>query len=101
LSATAGDAWLKLVHDPSWSLMQLPGTYALRGVVSLDFAPSERRAARSQQASADPSATELTCTVGSIDGSIFAANADARTIGIAVFPPQASWDAASAVVLVR
>jgi hypothetical protein len=101
LSATSGDAWLKLVHDPSWSLMQLPGTYALRGVVSLDFAPPEQLAAQSQQASADPSATEPNCTVGSIDGSIFAASADARTIGVAVFPPQASWDAASAVVLVR
>jgi len=41
LSATAGDAWLTLVHDPSWLLMRLPGTYALRGVVSLDFASPE------------------------------------------------------------
>src|SRR5262249_27399537 len=50
LSGTAGDAWLKLVHVPSWSLMQLPGTYTLRGVVSLDFAAPEEVAVQSQQA---------------------------------------------------
>jgi hypothetical protein len=101
LSATAGDAWLKLVRDPAWSLMQLPGTYSLRGVVSLDFASPKWVAAQSQHASAGQPSAASSCTVGGVDGSIFAASADAHTIGIAVFPPQASWDAASAVVLVR
>jgi hypothetical protein len=101
LSVTAGDAWLKLVHDPAWSLMQLPGTYSLRGVMSLDFASPEPVAAQSQRTSAGQSTTVSSCTVGGADGDTFAADADAHTIGIAVFPPQASWDAASAVVLVR
>jgi hypothetical protein len=101
LSATAGDAWLKLVHDPAWSLMQLPGTYSLRGVVSLDFASPEQAAAQSQGAPVGQQVAVSSCTVGGVDGVTLAAGADAQMIGIAVFPPQASWDAASAVVLVR
>lgn len=101
LSTTAGDAWLKLVHDPSWSLMQLPGTYSLRGVVSLDFASPEQVAAQSQQAPVGQQAAVPSCTVGGVDGVTLAAGAEAHSIGIAVFPPRASWDAASAVVLVR
>jgi hypothetical protein len=101
LSATAGDAWLKLVHDPSWSLMQLPGTYSLRGVLSLDFASPEQVATQSQRTPAGQRAAAPSCTVGGVDGLTLATGADAHSIGIAVFPPQASWDAASAVVLVR
>jgi hypothetical protein len=101
LSTTAGDAWLKLVHDPTWSLMQLPGSYSLRGVVSLDVVSPEQVAAQSQEAPASQQAAVPSCTVGGIDGMTLAAGADAQTIGIAVFPPQASWDAASAVVLVK
>jgi hypothetical protein len=66
LSATAGDAWLKLVHDPSWSLMQLPGTYSLRGVVSLDFVPPEGLVAQSQRPLAGHSTTGPGCTVGAL-----------------------------------
>jgi hypothetical protein len=101
LSATAGDAWLKLVRQPSWSLMQLPGRYALRGIVSLDVASPEQVAAQSQSASTGQQTTMSGCTVSGVDGATLAAGADARSIGIAVFPPQASWDAASAVVLVQ
>jgi hypothetical protein len=101
LAATAGDAWLKLVHTPSWSLMQLPGTYSLRGVVSLDFASPEQVAAQGQRAPAGQTAVVSSCTVGDVDATTLAAGAAAHSIGIAVFPPRASWDAASAVVLVR
>jgi hypothetical protein len=101
LSATAGDAWLKLVHEPSWSLMQLPGTYSLRGVVSLDFASPEQVAAQSYEALASQQAEGSSCTVGGVGGVTLAAGANAYSIGIAVFPPRASWDAASAVVLVK
>ena len=101
LSATAGDAWLKLVHEPTWSLMQLPGTYSLRGVVSLDFASPEHVATQSQEARAGQQVAAPSCTVGGVDGVALSAGADAHSIGIAVFPPRASWDASSAVVLVR
>jgi hypothetical protein len=92
---------LKLVHDPSWSLMQLPGSYSLRGVLSLDFESPEQVAAQAQRAPAGQRAAAPSCTVGGVDGLTLAAGADAHSIGIAVFPPRASWDAASAVVLVR
>jgi hypothetical protein len=101
LSATAGDAWLKLVHEPTWSLMQLPGTYSLRGVVSLDFASPEQVAAQLQEAPAGQRPAAPSCSAGGVDGATLAAGADAHSIGIAVFPPRASWDAASAVVLVK
>jgi hypothetical protein len=100
LSQTAGDAWLQLVHAPSWSLMQLPGTYALRGVLSLDFAAPELAAASATPLSADQRSV-TTCTVGGFDATGLSPSTDAHSIGIAVFPPQAAWDSASAVVLVK
>ncbi len=100
LSETAGDAWLKLVHTPSWSLMQLPGTYALRGVLSLDFTAPEQVAA---QATSSPTLQQPvgSCVVGGFDATSLLPSADVHSIGIAVFPPQAAWDSASAVVLVQ
>jgi hypothetical protein len=96
LSETAGAAWLTLIHQPSWSLMQLPGAYALRGVLSLDFsAPEQATSALSGQQSPDR------CVVGDFAATSLSLNADAQRVGIAVFPPQAAWDSASAVVLVQ
>jgi hypothetical protein len=100
LSETAGDAWLTLVHQPSWSLMQLPGTYALRGVLSLDFTSPEHVVEEAQQSATAQNATSG-CVVGGFDTASLAAAADAHRIGIAVFPPQAAWDSASAIVLVQ
>ena len=100
LSHTAGDAWLTLVHQPSWSLMQLPGTYALRGVLSLDFASPDQIAIQAQQSSGR-SQPAIGCVVGGFDAASLAPGADAHRIGIAVFPPQAAWDSASAIVLVQ
>src|SRR5690242_9663576 len=37
LSATAGDAWLTLSRDRSFSLMSLPGQFTLRSVMPLAF----------------------------------------------------------------
>jgi hypothetical protein len=81
--------------------MQLPGTYALRGIVSLDFSSPEQVATQSQEAPAGQQLAAPNCTVGGVDGVALSAGGDAHSIGIAVFPPRASWDAASAVVLVR
>ncbi len=100
LSQAAGDAWLQLIHHPSWSLMQLPGTYTLRGVLSLDFATVAPGGAQMQRASVDQPAA-ATCTVGGFDTITLSSGMDARAIGIAIFPPQATWDSASAVVLVK
>jgi hypothetical protein len=100
LSETAGDAWLTLVHQPSWSLMQLPGTYALRGVLSLDLTSPEQIAGEAQQSAAAQNAPSG-CVVGGFDTASLTAAADAHRIGIAVFPPQAAWDSASAIVLVQ
>src|SRR5262245_4682811 len=66
LSHTAGDVWLTLIHHPSWSLMKLPGRYALRGVLSLDFVSPDQIAAQAQQSVAaqhSPSG----CVVGGFD----------------------------------
>jgi hypothetical protein len=100
LSITAGDAWLTLIHQPSWSLMQLPGSYALRGVVSLDFASSGQFAAQAQPSSSRVHAV-MGCLVGGFDATSLQLGANAYRIGIAVFPPQAAWDSASAVVLIQ
>lgn len=86
LSQTAGAAWLKLVHDHSWSLMDLPGGYALRSVMALDFG-APQAASR--------------CGIGGFDAATLATPSGATAIGIAVFPPQISWDSASAIVLVK
>jgi hypothetical protein len=98
LSQVAGDAWLKLVHDHSWSLMRLPGRYAMRSVMSLDFGTHSPAAqAGTQQQLAGDGA----CAVGGFDVATLPASSSATSIGIAVFPPQASWDSASAVVLIQ
>ena len=98
LSQVAGDAWLKLVHDHSWSLMQLPGRYTARSVMSLDFGTHNPAAqAGTQQQLAGDGA----CAVGGSDVATLPASSSATSIGIAVFPPQASWDSASAVVLIQ
>lgn len=85
LSATAADAWLTLVHHHDWSLRNLPGRYALRSVVALD----------------DGTSQPANCEVRGLDADTLRTAADATTIGVAVFPPQASWDSPSAVVLIR
>jgi hypothetical protein len=98
LSQTAGDAWLKLVRDPSWSLMRLPGHYQQRSVMTLDFGlPDSTTQAGSQQHLAGAGL----CTAGGFDLATLETSADATSVGIAVFPPQAAWDMASAVVLVQ
>jgi hypothetical protein len=100
LSHTAGDAWLTLIHQPSWSLMQLPGRYALRGVLSLDFASPDQIVAQADQSAAAQHATSG-CVVAGFDTASLSPSGDAHSIGIAVFPPQAAWDSASAIVLVK
>jgi hypothetical protein len=100
LSHTADEAWLTLIHQPSWSLMQLPGAYTLRGVLSLDFASPNQIAAQAQQSAATQHATSG-CLVGGFDTASLSPSGDAHRVGIAVFPPQAAWDSASAIVLVQ
>jgi hypothetical protein len=99
LSATAGDAWLKLSRDRSFSLMRLPGQYALRSVMPLAFDTPAASASADQTAPSGQVAYH--CTVGGLDMTTFALTPNATRMGIAVFPPQASWDMASAVVLVQ
>ena len=101
LSQVAGDAWLKLVRDPSWTLLRLPGTYTLRGVLALDLTSPAQAAAQAQPSLASQVALEASCVVGGFDAVSLASSTSARTIGIAVFPPQVSWDMASAVILVK
>jgi hypothetical protein len=99
LSATAGDAWLTLSRDRSFSLMRLPGQYALRSVMTLDFSSPAASTSADQTPSSGQQASD--CTVGRFDMTALASTTDATRIGIAVFPPQASWDMASAVVLIQ
>ena len=103
LSKTAGEAWLKLVHNPKFTLMDLSGHYNARGVLALDFTTPEQVAAQARQPQVRRavSANAGGCSVGGFDTTAMAAEQSSATIGIAVFPPQASWDSASAVVLVR
>lgn len=91
LSRIAGDAWLQLIHDHAWSLMQLPGDYALRSVVALDFSMPQH-ASQAQGAS---------CAVGGFDAGTLGIATSATAIGVALFPPQSPWDAASAIVLIQ
>jgi hypothetical protein len=100
LSQTAGDAWLKLIHDHSWSLMQLRGQYALRSVMALDFGAPDLAPEVDHQRGVT-GATDGTCAIGGFDTATLQTPNGATTIGIAVFPPQTSWDLASAVVLVK
>jgi hypothetical protein len=99
LSQTASEAWLKLTRDPSFSLMSLPGQYAMRSVLPLDFGAPNLATASNPAAQGDK--TTLACSVGGFDAAVLPAASGARQIGIAVFPPQASWDMASAVILVK
>jgi hypothetical protein len=99
LSATAGDAWLTLSHDRSFSLMSLPGQYALRSVMPLAFGTPTTGASTDQSVPLGQPVSD--CTVGALDMTTIVPTTGATRIGIAVFPPQAAWDMASAVVLVQ
>jgi hypothetical protein len=99
LSATAGEAWLKLSRDRSYSLMSLPGQYALRSVMPLAFGTPAAGARADQAAPSRQRASD--CTVGALDMTTLVPTTDATRIGIAVFPPQAAWDMASAVILIQ
>jgi hypothetical protein len=99
LSATAGDAWLTLSRDRSFSLMSLPGQYALRSVMPLSFGTPTASPGSDQGAASDQLASQ--CSIGALDFTALAPSSDATRIGIAVFPPQASWDMASAVLLIQ
>jgi hypothetical protein len=101
LSQVAGDAWLKLARDPSWTLLRLPGTYALRGVLALDLTSPAQAAVQAQPSLAGQAALEANCVVGGFDPMTLTPSANAHAIGIAIFPPQVSWDMASAVILVK
>lgn len=99
LGKTAGDAWLKLVQDRSWSLMDLTGSYKLRSVMALDFGAPDQATQADQMKQQTQGA--LRCGVGGLDAASLTVAGDGTRIGISVFPPQASWDGASAVVLVQ
>lgn len=101
LSRTAGSAWLKLVHDPKFTLMAVEGSYTARGVLALDITSPDQVAAQARRSQARQNATSDQCAVGGFDPATMTAEQTSSAIGIAVFPPQASWDSASAVVLVR
>jgi hypothetical protein len=96
LSQQAGEVWLRLVRSPSWSLADLEGGYALRAVLPLDL---EQDSAQSGIAHSERDMP--TCAIGGVDLAAFANERRGTAVGIAVFPPQASWDIASAVVLVK
>jgi hypothetical protein len=99
LSQTAGAAWLRLMHEPSFSLMQLPGTYTLRSVLPLDaHAPDVAGAVERDRSVAGAAPV---CAADGFDATMLPLDGSATQIGIAVFPPQASWDMASAVILVQ
>ena len=99
LNKTAGAAWLRLVHEPSFSLMQLPGTYTVRSVLPLrPDTPAEARAPLHNHSS---DAAASGCAADGFDPTTLPLTGNPRRIGIAVFPPQAAWDMASAVILVR
>lgn len=99
LTATAGEAWLRLSRDHSFSLMQLHGHYALRSVLPLDVAPSNHDVGA--PAALHGIASPRACAVAGFDATVLPAARDATRVGIAVFPPQAAWDMASAVILAR
>ena len=100
LSATAGAAWLRLAHDPSFSLMNLPDQYQWRSIMPLLSGTQATAGAPGQGVSTASSSTAV-CSTATFDVSIVPAASVATRIGIAVFPPQASWDMASAVILVQ
>lgn len=98
LAQVAGTAWLKLMHDRRFSLMQLPGTYASRSVVALDvdridntdsaMLPSQEEHGRSP------------CQLDGLEVALPTFGTRATRVGFVVFPPQATWDSPSAVILV-
>jgi hypothetical protein len=99
LNKTAGAAWLRLMHEPAFSLMQLPGTYTLRSVLPVEaHAPDATSAAEQDRSTTGAAAA---CAADGFDATTLPLTGGARRIGIAVFPPQASWDMASAVILVQ
>lgn len=85
LSQAASEAWLRLARERDFSLAQLDGRYVLRGVLPLDTL---------DQAAAS-------CAELQLDTAALAGLGSATRIGIAVFPPQAAWDLASAVILAQ
>ena len=85
LSQAAEAAWLRLARERDFSLAQLDGPYTLRGVLPLD--------------TLDQAAGS--CADLQLDATALAALGSATRIGIAVFPPQAAWDLASAVILAQ
>jgi len=99
LSEVAGAAWLRLVHEPSFSLMQLPGQYEMRSVLPFSVGASGATGAQGQAAPSD--ANVPACGIDGFDTTILPPASGATKIGIAVFPPQASWDLPSAVVLMQ
>ncbi len=99
LSQTAGDAWLKLTRDQSFSLMSLPGQYTMRSVLPLNFGTPNL--ATSSQSAGPGDVSSPACPIAGFDAATLPAVSSGSQIGIAVFPPQASWDMASAVVLVK
>jgi len=99
ISEVAGAAWLRLVHEPSFSLMQLPGQYAMRSVLPFNAGAPPTAGTQGQAAPSDTDAPA--CSAVGIDTTILPAASDATQIGIAVFPPQASWDLPSAVILMQ
>jgi hypothetical protein len=86
LTQTASAAWLRMVREPSFSLMQLPGSYRLRSVLPI---------------TSDTPSAPTTCAISDFDPASVALTGGATAAGIAVFPPQADWDLPSAVVLVQ
>jgi hypothetical protein len=99
LSSTAGDAWLTLSRDGSFSLMSLPGQYALRSVMPLAIGTPTTGASVDQSVPLGQPVSD--CTVGALDMTTIVPTTGATRIGLAVFPPQAAWDMASAVVLIQ
>ena len=87
LSQTAEAAWLRLAREREFSLAQLDGRFALRGVLPLDFSSADIGTA--------------SCQAGGFDAAALAGLGSATRVGIAVFPPQAAWDLASAVILAQ
>lgn len=99
LTQTAGIAWLRLMHEPSFSLMELPGTYAARSVLPLSAQTSTPANAAPTEHSAEVDTPA--CVVDGFDPATLPLTSASTHIGIAVFPPQATWDMASAVILVQ
>lgn len=99
LSETAGVAWLRLVREPSFSLMQLPGQYAMRSILALNADSYAMDGAQAQMTPSDSNAP--LCDAEGFDTTRLPVASGATQIGIAVFPPQASWDMPSAVILMQ